>query len=232
MWAIIDSRAPKEAINNLSKSFDVFEFSSDDITYKEVSGHPDIFIFQDDDKLIIAPNSPADLINFLDKQNANYSFGKKEVGTELDNSTQYNCIATDNLILHKKGHTDGVILKHSKNKKLVELPQAYTRCSLTMINERNYITSDKGVEKSLLKEGLNVLEINTNSILLPGYPYGFFGGTNGIYNDIFYLIGSLKHHQQGEDIKKFLITNKLDIVELYDGPLYDGGGIFFGDSHS
>ena len=232
MWAIIDSRAPKEAINYLSKSFDVCEFSSDGISYEEVSGHPDIFIFQDDEKLIVAPNSPAELINFLDLQNANYFFGKKEVGTSINNSTQYNCIATESLILHKKGYTDEAILESLQNKKLVELPQAYTRCSLTMINESNYITSDKGVEKSLLKEGLNVLRISPSSILLPGYPYGFFGGTNGIYNNTFYLIGSLKYHEQGEDIKKFLIKNKLEIVELYDGPLYDGGGIFFGDSHS
>ena len=230
MWAIIDSRAPKEAINNLSKSFDVLEFKSEGITYDEVSGHPDIFIFQDEYRLIVSPNSPKELINFLNEQNAIYTYGKKEVGTNLDNSSQYNCIATENLILHKKGYTDEAILESSQNKKLIELPQAYTRCSLTMIDENNYITSDKGIEKSLSKEGLNVLEVNPNSILLPGYPYGFFGGTNGICNNTLYFIGSLNHHEQGKEIKQFLIENKLEIVELYDGPLYDGGGIFFGET--
>ena len=230
MWAIIDSRAPREAINRLSKSFDVLELKSEGITYGEVSGHPDVFIFQDENRIIVAPNSPKELINFLDQQNTNYIFGRKEVGTELNNSTQYNCIATENIILHKKGYTDEVILENSQNKKLFELPQAYTRCSLTMMNESNYITSDKGIEKSLLKEGYNVLEVSPSSILLPGYPYGFFGGTNGIVNNTFYLIGSLNHHEQGEEIKQFLIENKLEIIELYDGPLYDGGGIFFGET--
>ncbi|MCK5781704.1 MAG: hypothetical protein KAH10_03900 [Flavobacteriales bacterium] len=230
MWAIIDSRAPKEAINNLSRCFDVFEFSSDNITYKEVSGHPDIFIFQDEEKLIVAPNSPIELTSFLDQQNASYTLGKKEIGKELSNSTQYNCIATEKFLLHKKGYTDEVILVNTKSKKLVELPQAYTRCSLTMINENNYITSDRGIERSLSREGHNILNVSAKQILLPGYPYGFFGGTNGIFNNTFYLIGSLKHHEQEEVIRKFILRNKLEIVELYDGPLYDGGGIFFGNN--
>ena len=231
MWAIIDSRAPKEAIDNLKKNFDVLEFKSKKITYDEVSGHPDIFIFQDEDKLIIAPNSPKELIAFLDKQKTNYTFGKKEVGTELINSTQYNCIVTDNLLLHKKGFTDEVIISNHQNKKIVELPQAYTRCSLTKLNNNNFITSDSGISKALDKEKLNNLLIDSKPIELPGYPYGFFGGTNGIYNNTFYLIGSLKHHHQGDIIKTLINDNNLEIIELHNGPLYDGGGIFFGDSH-
>jgi len=229
MWAIIDGRAPKEAIDSLKKQFDVLEFSSSNITYEEVSGHPDIFIFQDNKELIIAPNSPKALIDFLDERKVIYSFGDKQVGTDLENSTQYNCISTDRILLHKKGFTDKTILANSTNKKFINLPQAYTRCSLTMINEDTYITSDKGIEKILLKEYLNVLGVSSRQILLPGYPYGFFGGTNGIVNNKFYLIGSLRYHENGKMIEQFITKNNLQIVELYNGPLYDGGGIFFGD---
>ena len=48
MYAIIDKRAPLEVKKNLEKYTDeIFEFSSDEITYNSISGHPDIFIFQD-----------------------------------------------------------------------------------------------------------------------------------------------------------------------------------------
>ncbi len=228
MWAIIDKRAPREAIEKLKENFIVLEFSSKNITYEEVSGHPDIFIFQEKNKLIIAPNSPQELIDFLDNQKVNYTFGKKEVGIELNNSTQYNCIITDELLLHKKGFTDDVISKKHIDKKLVELPQSYTRCSLTKVNNNSFITSDSGIYKALIKKGLNTLLVDPKPIELPGYPYGFFGGTNGIFNNTSYFIGSLKYHHQGNLIKKFLEINNVTITELYQGALYDGGGIFFG----
>ena len=228
MWAIIDSRAPKEAIENLKKEFDVLEFESYETTYNEVSGHPDIFIFQNNEELIIAPNSPKKLIAFLDKNNVNYVYGEKKVGLALNNSTQYNCIVTNSYLLHKKGFTDKSIQTRFSDKKFINLPQAYTRCSLTKINDNNYITSDKGIEKALVKEGFNVLYIDPKPILLPGYPFGFFGGTNGIYKEKFYLIGCLKYHPQRKVIEEFLTKKHLEIIELYNGPLYDGGGIFIG----
>ncbi|MEN8137003.1 MAG: DUF6873 family GME fold protein [Bacteroidota bacterium] len=228
MWAIIDSRAPKKAIEKLKEEFDVFEFKSSGITYEQVSGHPDIFICQDGENLIIAPNSPKELIKFLEFHNVKYSFGEKEVGIELNNSTQYNCIATNNYLIHKKGFTDKKVISTFTDKKVINLPQAYTRCSLSAINDNNFISSDRGIEKSLTALGFNVLLVDPKSILLPGFPYGFFGGTNGIHNSKFYLIGSLKHHPEGEAIRVFLLKNNIEIIELYDGPLYDGGGIFFG----
>ena len=229
MWAIIDNRASKEAIDSLSKHFDVLEFRSENITYKEVSGHPDIFIFQNKDNLIIAPNSPIKLIEFLDKNNVNYKFGKKEVGSELKNSTQYNCIVTKDFLLHKKGFTDSNILSNCTNKELFEMPQAYTRCSLTMLNDNSFITSDKGIFKSLVKNKNNdVLLVEPNDIELPGYPYGFFGGTNGVFNNKIYFTGSLNFIKQGNEIREFIESKNIEIIELYKGKLYDGGGIFMG----
>ena len=228
MWAIIDSRSPKEAIEKLKETFDVLEFRSKGITYDQISGHPDIFIFQDEKQLIIAPNSPKELTDFLNKHKVDFIFGKKEVGTELNNSTQYNCIVTKNHVFHKKGFSDETILKAHINKELVNLPQAYTRCSLTKLNYNNFITSDVGIHKALTKHSFNSLLVSPKNIKLPGYPYGFFGGTNGIHQNNFYLIGSLDHIDNSKVIREFISKNKLNLIELYNGPLYDGGGIFIG----
>ena len=66
MYAIIDHRTPLTIKNNLKKYTDeFFEFSSNSITYNSISCHPDIFIYQDANKLVLAPNSPKDLLNFL-----------------------------------------------------------------------------------------------------------------------------------------------------------------------
>ncbi|MCK5825328.1 MAG: hypothetical protein KAG96_07985 [Ichthyobacteriaceae bacterium] len=227
MLAIIDSRSPKEAINNLKKEFNVLEFESNNITYNEVSGHPDIFINQHLNNIIIAPNSPTLLVDFLFNNKVAFKYGEKSVGKELNNSTQYNCIISDDYLFHKKNFTDNSIKEICKNNELVNLTQAYTRCSLTMINQNNFITSDKGIYNTLTKYNFNTLLVSHKNIMLPGFKNGFFGGTNGIINNKLYIIGNLSFHEDGDAIKTFLNSNNIELVELYNGKLYDGGGIFF-----
>jgi len=63
MLAIIDSRSSKKVINKLKEYVtDVYMFQTDGITGNSISGHPDIFVYQDKDHLIVSPNSPVDLL--------------------------------------------------------------------------------------------------------------------------------------------------------------------------
>lgn len=229
MWAIIDKRSPAEAIKNLKKEFDVLEFQSHNTSYDEVSGHPDIFIFQSKRSIIIAPNSPKILVDFLESKKIDFIYGIKNVGAELENSTQYNCISSKEYFFHKKAYTDEAVMAENRDKKFINLPQAYTRCSLSVLNNNYFITSDGGIEKALKKNKFNVLMVDPKSIHLPGYPNGFFGGTNGVFKNKFYLNGNLNFHPDGNKIRDYIKKCGLELVELHDGPLYDGGGIFFGE---
>jgi len=112
--AIIDARAPRKAIENLQKHFEVFLFQSQEITYDAISCHPDIFIFQGKSKLIIAPNAPQDIIKHLNYTKTAFEFGNSNVGKELENSTFFNCIETNNHLFHKQGFTDEKILSVAK----------------------------------------------------------------------------------------------------------------------
>ncbi len=92
MYAIIDKRCSEEIKNNLSNYVEgIFEFSSENITYNAISGHPDIFMFQDEEKLIIAPNAPDELVQFLNKKQLQYSVGIANVGNTVAESSLYNC---------------------------------------------------------------------------------------------------------------------------------------------
>ena len=60
MFAIIDSRSSARVITTLKEYVkDVFAFQTNGLTYDSISGHPDIFIYQDKDHLVVAPNAPA-----------------------------------------------------------------------------------------------------------------------------------------------------------------------------
>lgn len=228
MLAIIDSRAPKEAILNLEKHVDaVFQFGSSGITFNSISCHPDIFIYQDAFNLILAPNAPDALVEFLTSHKVHYVFGKNNVEASLRSSVAYNCLATSDYLFHKSGFTDPSISSVNQEKDFINLRQAYTRCSLTHIGNNYYITSDKGIEKKLVENGLDCFYFSPEQISIMGHKHGFLGGTNGRCKDKLFFMGNIDLHKDGKELRNFIEEGGIEIVSLTEGFLYDGGGIFF-----
>lgn len=228
MYAIIDKRCSKEIKTNLNNYVDaVFEFSSNDITYNSISGHPDIFMFQDGKKLIIAPNSPKELRQFFDKKNINYSLGTKKVGSLLENSTHYNCYNTNHYFFYKQGIPDDSIQDYCDKKQPIELPQAYVRCSMFAIGNEKIITSDVGIVKSFKKNKINYFYFDPSEIAIKDHKNGFIGGAMGRLNNTIFFLGDILKHKDGEALHKLITLNKQKVVCLGKDYLYDGGGIFF-----
>ena len=112
MIAIIDSRSSKQVIKNLKEYVThIYKFQTDGVTGNSISGHPDIFIYQDNNQIIVAPNAPFDLFEFLDINNIAYLKGGKDVGSDLANSVQYNCLSTPQFFLHKSGNRDSIVFE-------------------------------------------------------------------------------------------------------------------------
>jgi hypothetical protein len=228
MFAIIDSRSSKKAISKLKEYVtDVCTFQTNGITGNSISGHPDIFIYQDKKQLVVAPNAPDELFEILARYNTTYVRGESEVGYELYNSVQYNCLSTSDFLFHKPGYTDSAILEINKDKEFIQLPQAYTRCSLVHLCENNYVTSDRGIEKVLLQKGLSCFYFNPEEITIRDHNNGFIGGTIGIRGKKIFFNGNLELHADGQRLREHLIDIDFDIVNLSDEFLYDGGCIFF-----
>lgn len=228
MFAIIDSRSHNDVINNLREYVEgLFEFETYGITRNSISGHPDIFIYQDNNQLVIAPNAPVELFEFLENHNIIYVRGKREVGDELYNSVQYNCLSTPDYVFHKQEYTDPAILGINKDKEFIPLPQAYTRCSLVHLCENNYLTSDRGIERVLIEKGLSCFYFNPEEITIRDHDNGFIGGAVGIRDKRIFFNGNVELHADGQRLKEHLLNLGLEIVNLSDQYLYDGGCIFF-----
>lgn len=227
MYAIIDQRAPLKVKKNLKKyTNDIFEFSSDEITYNSIAGHPDIFMFQDVHKLILAPNTPKELITFLDKKAVNYSFGIHPVGKNLDTSVLYNCLSTQKYFFCKKGKPDVSIQKWCSLKQLVNIPQSYARCSMFAI-ENNIITSDKGIVKVLEKSQIDYLYFDPSEITIKDHKNGFIGGTMGATDNKVFFLGNILKHKDGKALDKYIAALGKEVICLGNNHLYDGGGLFF-----
>ena len=227
MYAILDKRAPLDVKRNLAKYVtDIFEFSSHQITYNSISCHPDIFIFQDEKGLILAPNTPKEIINFLENKQIEFSIGNKPIGTSLDDSVLYNCLSTNNYFFCKKNKPDVSIQKRCSNKQLIDIPQSYARCSLFAIGEA-IITSDKGIVKVLEKNNIKYFYFDPSEITIKDHKNGFIGGTMGAMDDKVFFLGNILKHTEGKALHKFITDLGKEVICLGNDYLYDGGGIFF-----
>ncbi len=109
--------------------------------------------------------------------------------------------------------------------------QGYTACSTLAVGD-GIITADCGIKKAAEAAGLSVLGIKPGGILLPGYDYGFIGGTCGVCPERgeVWFAGDLLTHPDGAEITAFIEHRCYRTVPLSDGPLFDCGGMFFFDS--
>ncbi len=243
MLIIIDKRIPEEAKQTLAGYGELLEFATHGITYDAISGHPDIFFCQTPGGLIVAPNTPAEFLLQLKFRNIPYTPGEKPVGSKYPGTARYNAVVTDNYLIHNTSVTDPSILNstltfipshsflrpspYSILRSPYSIRQAYTRCNLIALGDDHFITSDRGIEKALISNNLEVLYVSPRDIILPGFPNGFFGGCCGVWEDRLFITGSLNYYSEGEKVRQFSRRAGFRVIELYDGSLLDGGGILF-----
>ncbi len=227
MLIIVDKKAPKEAKLVLAKYGELMEFETSDIVYEAISGHPDIFFSQIGTQLVVAPNLPESYIQQLKDEKIKFVFGEAPVGAKYPESSKYNVVADDDYLIHNFRNTDSAITQLADDMDLIQVDQGYTRCNLIPLGNKHYISSDKGIERTLKRYDLEVLYVDPDGIQLAGYKNGFIGGCVGIKGKQLFLMGRLDHLKNSHEISGFLKKQDFEIIELYKGPLFDGGSILF-----
>lgn len=227
MLAIADKRIPVKAKKTLENFSRVIWFDTHGITYPAISGHPDIFFTKTNEGLIHAPNLPTPVIHELLQEQIPLKSGERIVGGKYPENIAYNALITKRYLIHNLNYTDPIVLKYSMNKEQLHVNQGYTRCNLIFLNDQYFLTSDRGIFNLLQKHKLSGLFIDPTGILLPGLKHGFIGGCMGIMDDQLFVIGNIDFLQEKEALKNLVNDAGLNIISLYDGPLFDGGSILF-----
>ncbi|MBU1014323.1 MAG: hypothetical protein KKG99_15090 [Bacteroidetes bacterium] len=224
---IIDKKIPKEAKIKLSDFGDLLELETDKITYDAISGHPDIFFSILNNDIIVAPNLPQKFRDELKKHGISYHLGEQTVGQKYPESSIYNIVSTSQFLIHNLKYTDFAVKDLAMGLDQIHVEQAYTRCNLIALKNDRFITSDKGIEKALKKRSLEVFYSNPDGIILPGFKNGFIGGCAGILGNQLFLLGSVNHYPAGDQLRDQIDAWGYEVVEFYDGPLFDGGSVLF-----
>ncbi len=224
MLTLVDSRIPKAALWELQKHSQVLPFSSSDRVYDAISGHPDIFFCQTPFGLVAAPNTPESFLEKLQELGVKLMIGKSALGSVYPQTAQYNALFSNDCLVHNTKITDASILELACGLEIITVKQGYTRCNLIEI-EGLHITSDLSILQTLTSAGKEAFYVSPNKIQLTGVKHGFFGGCAGFYNGTLFIVGSLNIMPEGKGLARKLEEREVTIVELYNGPLIDVGGI-------
>jgi len=227
MWIIVDKRMPARAKNKLKTFGTLIEFESSGIVYEAISGHPDIFMCPVGNELIVAPNIPETYLQIFSRNNIPFVLGNAHLGNKYPRTAHYNAVVSNKHLIHNVKHTDETLLLKCKNKTVINTPQAYTRCNLVALDDTNFITSDRVTGKLLQGRNLKVCYISPENIVLPGFSNGFWGGCCGINQKKLFISGSLTYLNEKNNVIEFVENCGYDIIELYNGPLFDAGSMFF-----
>ena len=158
----------------------------------------------------------ADLV-FLDmKQSATYP-----------HDAQFNACTVGRRLIYAPKVTGKEIVDYFTNEQgtdLLPIRQGYGKCSVCVVDERSIITADKGIAEAAKKIGLDVLQITPGFIDLPGFAYGFIGGSVfRISEHIMAFTGLLDGHPDKAAILSFIGARGFEPVYLTENKIFDIG---------
>lgn len=226
--AICDSRTPKAALNNLSNYCDnIVLLPAFDALAAPVSAHPDMLIFPVTHKGYILTHedylsSAFDAFAGIDLDIIPIS---EKVSDAYPKDILLNAAVIGEHLFGKLEHLSKSVL--NLGFKNANVNQGYARCSTLSVNDRAFITSDKGIAKVAREQNLDTLLITPGYVALDGYDYGFIGGASGCDNENVYFCGDLSTHPDAETIYDFCLFRGKSPISLSPSPLYDVGTIFF-----
>ncbi|MBU0683165.1 MAG: hypothetical protein KJ864_02605 [Candidatus Omnitrophica bacterium] len=236
MMIIHDKRIPEQYIELLKKKLPGVVFlpfrpsrHEDGEVYDSILCHPDIYIFQIDNKTFVhAPCVPEKILQTLKDQQISLIKGASNPGVLYPQTVLYNAVRVGNTVFCNAQYIDRVVLEEIEKRKLklVKVSQGYARCSVMVVGENAIITQDEGIAETARNAGIEVLVVSARTIVLPGEKHGFIGGVCGISpKGMIIFLGDFKLHKQAQKIEDFLFEHSVMYISAEGLPLYDGGGL-------
>ncbi|MDP4089142.1 MAG: hypothetical protein Q8930_07740 [Bacillota bacterium] len=227
---IVDCRLTENERTSLSKlGLNIILCPKSSDAYEAISSHPDIQIFFVNYKnVIVQKYMEPEFINVLKSSGLTIHLSSKGLAHKYPHDIILNCLKLGDLFLHNLKYTDEAVIDNlSGDIKRINVNQGYTKCSTAVVSDRAIITSDPGICRSLIDNGIDVLYLPPGGIILEGLDYGFIGGTCGLldkHNMAFF--GSLDRYIYGKEVKDFLKKHKIDYHYLMESKLVDRGTLF------
>ncbi len=132
----------------------------------------------------------------------------------------------DYIICNKAILTENIV-ESLPNKKIIDVKQGYSKCSVCVCKHNTIITDDISIYNAVSQySDINSLLIEKGSVSILKYDYGFIGGCCGLVDkDVLLFNGDISFHSDFDKIKKFLYDNGVKYIDIKGKPLTDIGSI-------
>lgn len=233
MKCIVSEDISKEAYGQITKfTKEIILLRKFNPLYKAIRCHADIQCFPlEDNCVVVHPQIHEQTIKSFTEYHIDIVFGEKKLGRKYPENVAYNVAKVGNTILHNFSFTDNNLMKEltRRQHQFIQIKQGYAKCSVLAVDNTSLITSDQGIARKALEQGLDVLLIRTGSIELPGLDYGFIGGASGVLKSkgVVFFHGNIALHPDFNQIAEFLRVRGMEYISLGQGKLVDIGSIFF-----
>lgn len=228
--AIIASYKISEGFENLLSDLSIHIIKTLPIQEidEPVKDHPDMAVHPIDYNKFVVYNKHKD---YYEEKLKEYGVqvipSLNELNKFYPNDIALNVSRTNDYYFYKKNCIDLSIennLKEMSKPKLVK--QGYSKCSSLVIGKNTIVTSDNGLYKTYIDNGVKSYLIPFGAILLPGYDTGFIGGCGGmISEDEILFYGNLERYKYSDQLVEILNTENIKYYYPRDCEFVDLGSI-------
>ena len=168
----------KEIIDFLSQAgYECAPVIVSDRVSTPISAHSDVLYRKIDNNTIIASSCQKANFAYLEACGYNVSaFDELSVGYKTESFLNF--IINSKYIIKNPNTALNLDDKHTADKKIINVKQGYTSCSVLQVTEQAYITDDENIYNVLSDNNIACLKIKKGDIELNGYDYGFIGGAS------------------------------------------------------
>ena len=228
-YLLIDARmrdVEKKTLQELG--YNLIEMKKNHNVYEEISSHVDIFSCKIGNKVIVESTQKSSIPEFIQVE-----YGSEKVKETYPEDIKYNVCIIGKKAIHNFKYTDAKIKEELIKQKyeLINTTQGYTNCSIAVIDDNSAIVADKGLYKILQAHNIDVLYIREklDIKLLNKNEYsdkqGFIGGAMSRIGNKIIVFGDLRKIDNSGEIRKFIKSKNLEIIEFENLDIVDYGGI-------
>lgn len=222
---ILNKNTPQIIVDDLKNEYNIVFTAPIDVIEGPLKYHTDIQIFKvDDDTFICEPSVYEYYVNAL--KGKKIICGSTFLKSNYPYDIAYNITRVGNRCLCYEKYADKQIIKNL-NCKVINIKQGYSKCNICVVDDNSIITSDEGIYRVCIDNGIDALKITQGQIELNPFEYGFIGGASMKLSEKELLFfGNIKSHTDYEKIKEFCTLKKVKIKCYSNEKLTDLGGGF------
>ncbi len=194
---------------------------------KPIQSHADMSFLHIKDNKCIVQESNDELVKKITNIGFDVYKTKNKYSNVYPNDVGINFAIIGNYLIGRLKSIDKTLLELCEEERfeIIDVNQGYSKCSICIIDENSIITEDESIYKAL-KNKIDVLKIDSNSVILKGYNYGFLGGCAGLISKKTLAInGDIKTHKNYSNILNFITNRDVNFISLKSGYLEDIGSI-------